>query len=94
VNLQLVLARSAAADAQDNWRAHCRDCPKCISAMRARKPASMCNRGGILYADHKACQADLARERKLARQPLPGQEALFGEDEVAGQVIHQTATSV
>lgn len=87
MNLQLTMARSAAADADDRWRAHRRDCPKCSGAQRSRKLPEMCGAGSKLYADMKACQADLAEERKLAKLPMPGQEALFGEGELDSLVV-------
>ena len=77
MNLQLTLANSVAHDAEDRWKAHRRDCPKCADGQRKRKNGEMCNAGRMLYEDRCVTAADLAKERELAKQPLPGQEALF-----------------
>jgi hypothetical protein len=47
----------------------------------------MCRRGHALYADMKHLEAELARERLLERQPCTGQEALFGEEDIAALTV-------
>jgi hypothetical protein len=47
----------------------------------------MCRNGKALYDDMKACQADLARERELAKAPIPGQEGLFADEDLKGLVV-------
>jgi hypothetical protein len=76
-NIQLRLANEIAKDTEDAWRGHRRDCPRCATAQRERKLENMCRAGGSLYDDRKAAAADLARERRLAKLPIPGQEVLF-----------------
>jgi hypothetical protein len=79
LNLQLRLANTIAVEAEERWKHHKRDCPKCATAQRERKIPDMCRRGGLLYKDRNATAADLLKERKLAKEPMPGQEALFPE---------------
>lgn len=81
-NLQLRLARRAAEEAEKRWIEHKRDCPKCSSALRSRKPAEMCPRGFRLYSWRGESAAILVEERRLAELPFPGQDELFSESEV------------
>jgi hypothetical protein len=80
VNLQLRLAITLAGLAEDEWKAHRMHCPRCADAQHRRRPAEMCRAGSRLYDSRSECLADLARERRLARLPAPGQEQLFSDD--------------
>jgi len=86
MSLQLTLANANYAAALDKWRDHKLGCPPCSQAQHTRKPDGMCRSGQLMYADWKLCERDLLTERRLARAPMPGQEALFSEDEVARRV--------
>jgi hypothetical protein len=81
-NLQLTLANAAATEAEERWKDHKRDCPRCSTAQRARQIPDMCRRGGLLYKDRNETAADLTRERELAKEPYPGQEPLFGPEDI------------
>lgn len=67
-------ARGAAAD----WRAHRNACPKCTTAVRARKTLECCAAGRPLLAAKRNADIKLSRNRELDRQPTPGQLAIPG----------------
>jgi len=80
MSVETTLARADAALADTRWRAHCRDCPQCVTAHRARKPDQMCVAGAGLRRAHRDADAELERQRELDLRPIPGQQALFGPE--------------
>ena len=45
MSFQTTLARAAARDADDAWRAHRFFCPACAAATRRRRPGELCAEG-------------------------------------------------
>lgn len=78
-NRALREARDAAAAADTAWGIHKRDCIGCIRAQRKRAPQEMCSAGWKLYAARRDTAAGVEQERRLAKQPIPGQDSLFPE---------------
>jgi hypothetical protein len=77
VSIETTQARADAALADSRWHGHRQGCPPCITAYRARKPAQMCIDGAELYRARKEADAELARQRELDLQPIPGQGTLW-----------------
>lgn len=77
MSLETTQARAEAARAEREWNAHRGHCITCIRAYRAHKPREMCPPGPALYAELKQAQAELAEQRDLDRQPIPGQGTLW-----------------
>ena len=77
MSLQTTLARAEALECERRWRDHKANCPVCTRAVRSRRWAEMCGEGGRLRRDWKETVVILAHERKLDRQPAPGQTTLF-----------------
>lgn len=88
MSLQLTLANAEHRAADERWRDHKLGCPPCSAAQHTRKPEGMCRGGGVLYVSLKARERELTEERRLERLPMPGQEGLFGEDEVVRAAGH------
>lgn len=77
MSIETTLARTQAMHAGVRWHGHRRDCPRCVTAQRARKPDQMCVAGVSLYQAHREAEAELTRQIELDQQPIPGQEGLF-----------------
>ena len=71
-SLQTTLARNVAAHLEDRWRWHKHNCPEC--------PKNKCQHGRDLWRDLTEARTCLAEQRRLDKMPLPGQEALWGDD--------------
>jgi hypothetical protein len=76
-NRNLREANTAAAQADSAWREHRDDCPACTKGQRTRDLTLCCKTGWAIYKQRRDAQAQLAEERKLAKQPVPGQADLF-----------------
>ena len=70
-------ARFAANAADQAWREHKRDCPRCMAAVRGRQWDQLCAGGGELRTEQTRTARELAENRKLDKLPSPDQEALF-----------------
>jgi hypothetical protein len=70
-------ARAESRYRDEAWRNHCMFCPQCGRAARSRKLAGLCVEGASAYAARAEARRELARNRQLDTQPMPGQEPLF-----------------
>ena len=77
MSFQTTLARAAARDADDAWRAHRFFCPACAAAARRRRSGELCAEGAEARQLRDDLRADARREAWLDAQPPPGQGALF-----------------
>ena len=75
-------ARWASHAARDAWKRHKLFCVTCGQAFRRRKYHEACAEGQVLLAERKEAEAELDRQKKLDRQPTPGQAPLFGPEEI------------
>ena len=77
-NWRLNVANEAVEKADALWREHRQSCVKCeIARRRKNDEKSMCGHGQLLFASRAARHAELEREQKLAKEPMPGQVAMF-----------------
>lgn len=85
-------AREMAREAAASELEHRRNCVTCIRAVRQRRDAERCPGGGRLITAKREADAVLAEERRLDKQPIPGQEQLFGDEDFAASGISQGPT--
>ena len=78
-NRTLREARETAAVAEQAWKQHRAGCVTCVRAQRQRVLTDMCVPGWKLYRERRDANAALEEERRLAKQPVPGQGELFPE---------------
>jgi hypothetical protein len=76
-SMQTTLARSAAALAGQEWKAHRGHCARCGRAVRSRQWADLCSDGAGLRRDSLAAERELAESRRLDKLPSPDQAPLF-----------------
>jgi hypothetical protein len=77
MSMQTTLARSEAAQAGQEWKAHRGHCPRCGTAVRSRQLAGLCHDGAGLRRAALDKERQLAESRKLDMLPSPDQPPLF-----------------
>ena len=77
MSLQTTLAMAEAAACEQEWAAHKRHCARCAHRARIREWQWLCPEGTKIRDAHVTAQAVLAENRRLDRQPSPGQGTMF-----------------
>ena len=77
MSMQTSLARASARAAEDDWRDHKRACATCQPAARRRAWADLCPDGSRIRRAMYQAMTHLEQQRKLDRQPVPGQGTLI-----------------
>jgi hypothetical protein len=77
MSMQTTLARSEAAQAGQEWKAHRGHCGQCGPAVRSRQWAGLCHDGAGLRRAALGKERQLAESRKLDELPSPDQALLF-----------------
>lgn len=85
-------AREVAQRADGDEREHRRDCITCVRAVRQRRTDERCDAGRQLAKAKRGADAELAKQRRLDKLPIDGQEPLFAEDEVKVPTARQELT--
>jgi hypothetical protein len=76
-SMQTTLIRSAARNAESEWKTHKGECPRCTRASRARQWDDLCRFGGPMRDAMTALAQELAESRYLDKLPSPDQPPLF-----------------
>jgi hypothetical protein len=79
MSLETTIARGVARDAEQEWQQHRKACPWCQPVARKRRYDLLCLDGASLRRERDETRAEAAHQAEMDKQPIPGQEVLFGE---------------
>ena len=74
---ETTMARAMARYWADQYRYHLAGCWRCSDAVKRRAWRRLCDRGAALRTDKQEAEQELAVNRELDKQPVPGQERLL-----------------